>query len=223
MDNKLSKRLLAIVDFVPLNSVVADVGSDHGKLMIELFNSGKINKGFAIENKRGPYNRLVKSLDEEGIIDSIIPLFSDGISELPQSVNTVVIAGMGGKTIVEILKSHARKLFNVSTLIIDAHSCIPFVRTEISKMGYSISDEKIIKEDDIFYEIIKFTKSEMAFYSEDDIEFGPILRKQKSSIFREKYKSRIDKINQLISDKNLPYVRVNCLMKEKQKLESLLW
>lgn len=222
MDNKLSKRLETIASMVP-NSVVADIGSDHGKLMIELFNSGKIKKGYAVENKKGPFNKLVKSLEEEGIIDNIVPMFSDGISELPKSVTTVVIAGMGGKTIVNILKKDFLKLENVDTLIIDAHSCIPFLREEVSKMGFSISDEKIIKEDSIFYEIIKFNKSGVAFYSDDDIEFGPILRKEKSVLFKEKYQSRIKKIEEIISSNNLPYNRINSLKIEKNKLESILW
>ncbi len=205
------------------HSVVADVGSDHGKLMIELFNSGKISKGYAIENKKGPYNRLVKALEDEGIIDSVIPMFSDGVSELPSSVTTVVIAGMGGKLIVDILKKNLRKLHTVDTLIIDAHSNIPYLRKEISNIGYTISDEKIIKEDNVFYEIIKFNKSSIAFYSDDDIEFGPILRKQKSSLFKEKYQNRINKIDSLISENKLPYNRINSLIAEKNKLESILW
>lgn len=219
---KLSKRLLAIAEMVP-NSIVADIGADHGKLMIELFNEGKITKGYAVENKKGPYSRLVKALEEEELIDSIIPLFSDGISDLPSSVTTVVIAGMGGKTIVNILKKNLAKLKNVDTLILDAHSCIPFLRNEVSKLGYAISDERIVKEDDIFYEIIKFRKAEIAFYSNDDIEFGPILRKEKNNVFREKYKTRIEKIDQLIQKPELPYDKVDCLLKEKKKLESILW
>ena len=130
---------------------------------------------------------------------------------------------MGGKTIVEILKKHPNKLKNVDTLILDAHSCIPYLREEVSKMGYAIFDERIVKEDDVFYEIIKFHKADIAFYSSDDLEFGPILRKEKNSVFREKYKNRINKINQLLSNTRLPYVKLDCLQREKEKLESILW
>ena len=100
---KLSKRLQAIYDMVP-NGVVADIGSDHGKLIISLFQNGIISKGYAIENKKGPYSRLVKAIEDSGCSDSIVPMFSDGISELPSDVDTIVIAGMGGFNIIEILK-----------------------------------------------------------------------------------------------------------------------
>ena len=109
---KLSKRLQAIYDMVP-NGVVADIGSDHGKLIISLFQNGIISKGYAIENKKGPYSRLVKAIEDSGCSDSIVPMFSDGISELPSDVDTIVIAGMGGFNIIEILKAHPLKLKNV--------------------------------------------------------------------------------------------------------------
>ena len=44
---KLSKRLQAIYDMIP-SGVAADVGSDHGKLIISLFEGGVISKGAKI-------------------------------------------------------------------------------------------------------------------------------------------------------------------------------
>ncbi len=219
---KLSLRLQTIHDMVP-TSVVADVGSDHGKLMIALFESGRINRGYAIENKRGPYNRLVEALTEEKIEDVIIPLFSDGIKDLPSIVSTVVIAGMGGETIINILKAHPEKLKNVDTIIVDAHSEIPALREEVSKLGYTIADEKIIKEEEVFYEIIKFIKSDIAFYDNEDLEFGPILRHEKCATFKEKYQSRINEIDNLLSkNKKLPEARIQQLNNEKAKLQGVL-
>ena len=75
---KLSKRLKIIHDMVP-KSVVADIGSDHGKLMIALVQSGVVKKGFAVENKEGPFERLRSNLIRYHVDDKITPLFSDGI------------------------------------------------------------------------------------------------------------------------------------------------
>lgn len=218
---KLSLRLNAIYEMVPYE-VTADIGSDHGKLMIALFNDGRIPKGYAVENKKGPYNRLVAALKEAHIEDDVVPLFSDGISELPPSVSTIVLAGMGGETIIKILSSHIEKLKNVQTIIVDAHTSTPKLRKYISELGYIIIDERIINEDGIYYEIIKFKRSDIAYYSDIDLEFGPILRNEKCSLFKQKYEDRIKEIDNLIKNNNLPIEKINVLSNEKEKIIGIL-
>ena len=202
--------------------IAADIGADHGKLMIALFEGGIITHGYAVENKKGPYNRLVKALKERKLEEDVVPLFSDGITDLPEMVHTVIIAGMGGNNIIDILKAHPNKTNQIQTLIIDAHTNIPKVRKEISNMGFVIADEKMVREDGIFYEIIKFIRADKAMYGDKDIEFGPILRSEKSATFKEKYQSRINEINQLLKNKALPEGRVNELTKEKERIQSVL-
>ena len=217
----LSKRLQAIYEMVPY-SVTADIGSDHGKLMIALFNDGKIPKGYAVENKKGPYDRLVKALKENNIDEDVVPLFSDGISELPVNVGTVVLAGMGGDTILKILLDHIEKLKHVQTIIIDAHTNTPKLRKEISELGFIIADEKMVEEDGIYYEIVKFIRSDVAFYSDKDIEFGPILRMEKSTLFKQKYEARIKEIERLLNNKSLPENKIIVLSEEKSKLLNII-
>ena len=218
---KLSKRLKIIHDMVP-KSVVADIGSDHGKLMIALVQSGIVTKGFAVENKEGPFERLRNNLIKYHVDDKITPLFSDGIKDITRDVTTIVIAGMGGQSIVNILKAHPEKMVRVQTIIIDAHNAVPLARKEICQMGFAIADEKIVKEDDIFYEIIKFVKAEKAIISDEDLEFGPILRREKSATFKEKYQNRIFEIDTILAKGTLPKGRITSLNEEKQKLERYL-
>ncbi len=219
--NYLSERLSTIYKMVP-KGVAADIGADHGKLIIALFEGGIISHGYAVENKKGPYNRLVKALKEKGLLEDIIPLFSDGIKDLPNMVHTVIIAGMGGNLIVNILKKYPAKTKQIDTLIIDAHNAIPKVREEVCKLGFVIADEKIVREDDIFYEIIKFVRADVASYGENDIEFGPILRQEKSAIFKAKYENRIHEIDNLLNNKNLPESRINELNKERERIKRIL-
>ena len=219
---KLSKRLQAIYDMVP-SGVVADVGSDHGKLIISLFENGVISKGYAIENKKGPYARLEKAIKDRGLEKNVIPMLSDGISELPSDVDTVIIAGMGGFNIVEILKSHVRKLKNVRTIIVDAHKSIPEMRKQICKLGYIIADEEMVCEDNIYYEIIKFIAGEVGYLDDPDIEFGPILRSEKSCTFKEKYNSRIKEIDRLLLNNKMPESKTRELNNEKERIRSVLW
>lgn len=218
---KLSLRLQTILEMTP-TSVVADIGSDHGKLMIALFESGKITHGYAVENKKGPYNRLVKALEKEKLEDIIVPLFSDGIEDLPSVVSTIVIAGMGGDNIVKILSAHPEKLQTVRTIIIDAHSNVKQVREIITKMGFIIADERMVKEEDIFYEIIRFTRADIAFYSDEDLTFGPILRQEKNATFKEKYRSRLKQIDEILEKDRIPAGRLKELRQEKEKIQGAI-
>lgn len=220
MEN-LSERLKTIYKMVP-KGMAADIGADHGKLMIALFEGGIVEHGYAVENKKGPYSRLVKALMEHNLEDKIVPLFSDGIKDLPPRVHTVIIAGMGGNNIIDILKKYPNKTKQIDTLIVDAHTNVPKVRKEVNKLGFVIADEKMIREDDVFYEIIKFVRADVAFYGENDIEFGPILRNEKSATFKEKYNGRIFEIDKLLSLKSLPKGRVEELSKEKERIQSIL-
>ena len=218
---KLSKRLQAIYDMVPAG-VVADVGSDHGKLIISLFEGGVISKGYAIENKKGPFSRLVKTINDSGLSENITPMFSDGISELPSDVDVVILAGMGGFNIVEILKAHPQKLKNVKTIIVDAHNAIPELRKQVCKMGYVIADEDIVNDAGKYYEIIKFVAGECAYLDDPDYEFGPVLRNEKSLVFKEKYQSRIDEIDKLLSKEKLSAEKAVVLNQEKERIRKVL-
>ena len=218
---KLSKRLQAIYDMVPYG-IAADVGSDHGKLIISLFENGQIAKGYAIENKKGPYNRLVKTIEEHHLLDDVVPLFSDGITDLPNVVDTVIIAGMGGNNIISILKAHPQKLKNVKTIIVDAHNAIPEMRQEICNLGYVIADEDIVYENKIYYEVIKFVAGEVAYLEDPDLEFGPKLRTEKSITFKAKHMDRLKEIDNLLSTKKLPEVKIQELNAEKERIKHVL-
>lgn len=217
----LSKRLEAIEKMCP-KGVIADIGSDHGKLIISLVKKGIATFGVAVENKKGPYDRLVNAIKEVDLNHKITAIFGDGIEKIPSNVDTVILAGMGGQNIVSILKRHPEKLENVNTIIVDPHNAIPFVREQISLMGYSISDEEIVYEDDIYYEIIKFTKSKHAFYSDIDLEFGPVLRNIKSTTFKQKYQKRLIEIDRLMKECKLPKPRIDELVVEQNKIRSVL-
>ena len=203
------------------SGVVADVGSDHGKLIISLFENGVICKGYAIENKVGPFNRLKKAIEENNAT-GITPMLSDGISELPSDVNIIVIAGMGGFNVIDILKKNPGKLKNVDTIVIDAHNAIPQLRKQVCKMGYVIADEDIICEAGVYYEIIKFIAGEAKYLDNPDLEFGPILRNEKCITFKEKYQSRIKEIDNLLSKHNMPKEKIDELNFEKERIRSVL-
>ena len=213
---QLSKRLKAIHDLTP-NGVAIDVGADHGQLIISLVLDGIVHHGYAVENKKGPYERMVKAINASKVKDKITPIFSSGIKDMPKDVKTVIIAGMGGQTIVNILKDDQEKLLDVKNLLVDSHGAFSFVREEISNLGFYIKDEQMVYEDEIFYEIMLCEKGHEE-YNQDDYMFGPILRRRKDDLYIKRWQKRLLEIDNLLSQERIPNQRKNELEAEKERI-----
>ncbi len=219
--NSLSKRLSLIKDMIP-KGIVADIGADHSKLIISLVEDGIADYGYAIENKKGPFDTLKRAVSSSSVSSRITPMFSDGITDLPSDVNIIVLAGMGGTTIIDILNSHREKLINVEYIIVDAHTSIGEIRRAVTSLGYQIDDENILLEDGTYYEIIRFKKGEIIPYSDIEYDFGPILIKNKSYEFLQKWNSRISEIDTLLDNPVIPSERKQQLILEKERIKKVL-
>ncbi len=194
---KLSQRLLTIASFVKENSFVADIGADHGLLSIYLIENRHAKKVFAVENKVGPFSILEKNTKN---YPNITVSLSDGISQIPSDVNVVIIAGMGGILVSDILKKNKDKLKNVEQIIIDAHRDQDLVRKTLVQLGYKIEHEKIVREK-VYYNVISFIKGKQEL-TQNDIEFGyqikfdPLFHEYKQSLL-EHYKKIYHQNNSL--------------------------
>ena len=175
----LSKRLNAIYNLVDYGSSLADIGADHGQLIIELYHNKVCKKLFCNDNKIGPYTILKSNVSK--VSEDIEVSLSSGIEALPSYIDTLVIAGMGGDLIVDILNKNKEKLNSIFTLILAPNTNACLVRQVVNKLGYKITNEKVIFEKH-YYQIIRFDKGETN-YTKNDYLFGPILRIEKSKEF----------------------------------------
>ena len=164
---KLSDRLTSVASLIKDHANVADVGADHGLLEIFLLENKKVDSIMAIENKSGPFSILKNNLKDYDVKLSL----SSGIEAIDEKVDTLVIAGMGGMLIVDILKAHKEKLDNIKQIVIDAHRDNEYVRKEITNLGFYIEKEKIVFEKGTYYFVISFLKGHKE-HSQDDYEWG---------------------------------------------------
>lgn len=216
-----SKRIETLLEMIPPQiDALADIGADHGYFVCEAVSRGKVQSAFAVENKEGPYRRLTQEVERQHLESKIEVVLSDGISSLPPHISFVTIAGMGGETILEILHRHQEKLKHVTYLLIDAHSRLKDVRHEITHLGYRICQEIMIYEDEIYYELILFQKGE-ANYSEEDERFGPLLRKEKSSLFLQKWREQLQKWCTVLDEK-LDAKRQEEIKEEIERIKKIL-
>ena len=187
----LSKRLSIIYSFIDEGSSVVDVGCDHGYLLIELAKNNKSTNLLGVENKLGPFSTLKKNIKLNNLDDKINISLSDGISNVDSSFDTLVIAGMGSDNIMGIIERNKDKLSLFNTIIIDSHTETEKIRRYFVKKYYKISNEKIIKDNKIVYEIIKFVKGK-ANYSDLEFKYGPIILNNKNDEeFKEIYNERV--------------------------------
>lgn len=191
----LSKRLQTVADVIRKHSSVFDVGADHGLLEKYLIDNYLVEHVVAVENKIGPYKQLENNLKG---YKNVTLLLSDGIRDLPSNVNVVVLAGLGGLKIVDILSKNKDKLQNIEQIVVDAHRDIPYLRKEIINLGYKIEKEKIVYENKFFYFVISFLKGR-ANYSDDEIEFGYEINKDSLFVsYKENYISEnIEIVNKI--------------------------
>ena len=206
---KLSKRLSFIASFVDNHMIIADIGSDHGYLPYYLLENKIINKAYACDNKIGPYQNLLSTFNNSSF-DIEISL-KDGLNNLPDYVNTLIITGMGGDLIIKILKRDFKYLKNIEYLILSPHSHFLEVRKYLSSIG-----EGIIK-DDKFYQVIKYQKGNETL-NEIELMFGPILLQKKNVDYFNFYQEELSSINKLLS-LNLPNERKNELLTKKELIE----
>lgn len=198
----ISNRLLAIVNLIKNDNNIADIGSDHGYVLIELRKQGFKSNLLGVENKVNPYNRLIKNIKLSNFSD-IDANLSDGLDMVSAQYHTIILAGMGFNNIVTIISKNIAKLKNITNFIIDAHTDKGKVRDYFSSLGYKIEDETIVFEDNIYYDLINFVKCQNSpNYTKEELEFGPINLIKKEDSFINMIKFEIERNKMLISKLN---------------------
>ena len=152
---KLGSRLAALAAFVPQGTRMADIGTDHAYLPIELVQKNIAISAIAADVHIGPYQAAKDHIEGLGLNDKISVRFGDGLSVLcPSEVDTVVIAGMGGSTIIEILTSNPEVTSSISRLILQPMVATGLVRRWLSSNQWRIIDETLVQDDGKLYEIV---------------------------------------------------------------------
>lgn len=190
---KLSKRLLSIANLIDDNSKVADIGCDHGLVSIYLAMNKQNISIIASDINQNALDNAIKNINKYHLEDKIKVCLSNGLDNINDEIDTIIISGMGGHTIIDILTNNQEKLNTVNNIIIQSNNDIEYVRRKIVKLGYYISKEKLILDKNIYYTVILFTKGKKK-YTNKEYYFGPILLKENSKIFIERKNKEYTKL-----------------------------
>lgn len=209
---KLSKRLASIASNIDKEDKVVDIGCDHGYLSIYLkaVNGNKVV--IATDINENALNMAKKNINKNSIL--IETRLGNGLDVIKHNeVDTIIISGMGGNTILNILKKN--KLKYIKKIVIQSNTDIPLIRKYINKLGYTIKNEQLIIDKNIYYIIITFTKGKHK-YTKKELYFGPILLKENNDLFNEKKAIELNKLEEIL--KKIPSKKITT----KYKLKKLI-
>lgn len=152
----LDKRLSVCAGFVTYGGKVCDVGTDHAYLVAELLKSGKCKSAIACDIADGPLLSARMTIEKNGLSDKAEIIKSDGLDNIsPDGITDVVIAGMGGELITDIVL-RTDWLKNNVNLVLQPMTKPEILRESLIKNGYEIVKEECASDKNHSYTIICF-------------------------------------------------------------------
>ena len=153
----LPPRLQAVADLVPWDKPLADIGTDHGRLPVWLILHNAIPFAIATDLRPGPLSKARELAGRWELgEDQVSFRLCDGLTSIyPQEVSTIVITGMGGETIADILSAAPWTREAVGhCYILQAMSGMDGLRRYLSQAGFQITKEVLVEEGNTLYVIL---------------------------------------------------------------------
>ena len=201
---QLSDRLRAVASLAAPGSRIADVGCDHGYIPIYLYLEGRIPGAIAMDVNRGPLLRAEQHIRECGLGKYIETRLSDGVKALaPGEADTVIIAGMGGLLICEILKAENARPKNIlkemQQLILQPQSDWDAVRYTLHSLSFQIETERLVLDRDKYYWIFVCSQGCQRFEKRWQYRYGQALAHKPTVIFKDYLQQEEEKMRKILA------------------------
>lgn len=161
----LTPRLLAAAKAAGCGARVVDVGCDHAYVPLYLVLSGRYKTAAACDVRQGPLLRAQKNIKCFSAEDKIDVCLSDGLKQVNlDGVDTVIICGMGGLLIAEILAG--ANVSGVKKFVLQPMTAQAELRRFLQQNGFCIQNETIVSEGLKFYTVLTVVHGKEAYFNE---------------------------------------------------------
>ena len=198
----IGARLEAIGKLVLKDCVLADIGTDHAYLPVNLLLENKIESAIAGDIAQGPCRAAENTVALYNLRKKVQVRHGSGLKVLKVGeADCISIAGMGGSTIVEILAADLDIAKAAKRLVLQPQTGAPGLRKWLIQQGWQIVEEELIWDNNRLYEIIVAERSEaaVALPTQAELEIGPVLLAKNHSLLLDQFAKILDAYNKQLS------------------------
>jgi len=223
VENKMSKRLKMISSSVIECNQVYDIGTDHAYVPIDLLQKNKCDIAYATDIKEGPLKRANKNIKKYKLEDKIHTKLADGLNKVKRDTQCIIISGMGGILISQMIEKNIDIAKSTNQLIVQAMNAEEILRKYLITNGFNIEFEKLCQEDNKVYNLIscKFEKKTTE-YKEYEYYCSKYLVDENNIYLKKYLKPKIKRLGDIIKGQ----IITNNINKEKieikRKLEEIV-
>ena len=219
----LTPRLKCIIEYVKCKTV-ADIGTDHAYIPIELVENGKVEYAIAADVREGPLKIASSNIEKHGLTDKIEVRLGDGLSVLtPGEADIIIIAGMGGILIKDIIEANT-EIAKSSVLVLQPMNSQYELRKWLISNGFTVLSEDIECEEHHVYNIMVVVNGAQDKFERDiDYHIPPMLYKNKNfrALFEKKKREFTKIINGLEKAENADNNKLEYYRRSYKELKEL--
>lgn len=202
---ELRKRLKFIIKNVDKTNVLADIGTDHGYIPLYAVKNKICKRVIATDINKLPLDKAKLNAILEGVDEELEFRLGNGLEPLKdKEANVVIIAGMGGNLIKEILEKSINKVNELDYLVLQPAQNPEVLREYLYNNGYEIIKEDLCLDEEIYYELFKVKRKEGEDTKLDPIyyEVSPKLLMEKHPLLKDYLKLKIDSYKRVLEHIN---------------------
>jgi len=198
----LVNRLATVADMILPGKPVADIGADHGQLSIYLIEKQIVPRVIIGELSDGPFARACRAVQNSTVEDEIELRQGNGLQVLKfKEVSTVVLAGMGGDTIIDILAHDWAKAASFQRFVFQPMSKAEVLRQRLASRGWVIEEERLVLENGKIFLIMASSPANCPYPLTDlEIEIGPLILKANDKLTRSFIQGYLRKYNRIYAE-----------------------
>lgn len=141
----ITPRLQMIIDMVS-EETIADIGTDHAYIPIKLLSTDKIKKAVATDKNKGPLDIARENVKKYELTDKVELRIGSGLEPIEKGeCELIIIAGMGGKLIGDIIEDNLEKA-KASKLLLQPMNAQAELRERLINRGFKITREELSVE-----------------------------------------------------------------------------